>query len=633
MACGSLLKIDQVNVADKPEVMPRCLDLLIGGNSECRGNSRMITSRVDELGELSHAEKQVLDRLDTGNKIILGDGTLPEVGNDNRRVRAALLRIVLLGDGPDPKFRLHERGLHISGAWVSEKLDLEGCRDLPAISLSACLFDEALNLGHASLHGSLSLNDCVFPGLSAYRLEVSGGLSLTSSQVTGPIFLIGATLGGALGCSDASFLPREGSKPAGFAIIASHLNAAEGVYFGGSEIVGEVVFEGARIDDFIFDGSSIRGRKSNQFMIPGLAISAEGLETRGNVSLRGTNITGEVTLLGATIGGDLVCENAILISERDAKGNPLCAVRAERVQIRGNFFLCDSDVQGELRLTGAVVENSVDCSGAKLRAEKDEDGWLTPALDLHDATISGSLILRKAISITGLLNLASAEIGHIDDEPEAWPQKGNLILRGCRYEAFSGNAVDAASRLDWLERQNPTAYGAAYWPQPYEQLANVFRNMGLESEARTVLVAKERARWDVETQLSKGWRKPFNWIWAQLLRTIGYGYRPALALFPALIFVGFGTGLFYLGWEAKIIRPADANSLAATAPRMAFVPIAYSFEAFVPIVKLGQVEAFRPDMGKCVGYWLQVYIWLHGLVGWLIGGIAVAGVFGLFRRE
>ncbi len=403
--------------------------------------------------------------------------------------------------------------------------------------------------------------------------------------------------------------------------------------FSGSEIFGEVAFEGARMDDLIFEGASISGRKSTPGKVPGRAIMAEGLETRGNVFLRAAHVTGEVTLFGATIGGDLVCEHATLISERDAEGNPLCAVRGERVRIRGSVLLSDSDVQGELRLTGAVVENSVDCSGAKLRAEKDEHAWLTPALDLHDATISGSLTLREGVSITGLLNLASAEIAHIDDEPEAWPQKGNLILRGCRYEAFSGDAVDAASRLDWLERQDPTAYGAAYWPQPYEQLSNVFRNMGLESEAKTVLVEKERARRAVETQMSKAWRKPFNWIWTQLLRIIGYGYRPALALFPALIFVGFGTGLFYLGWEAQIIRPADANSPATTAPRVDFVPLAYSFEAFVPIVKLGQVEAFRPDMRTRAGYWLQVYIWAHGLVGWLIGGIAVAGVFGLFRRE
>jgi hypothetical protein len=52
----------------------------------------------------------------------------------------------------------------------------------------------------------------------------------------------------------------------------------------------------------------------------------------------------------------------------------------------------------------------------------------------------------------------------------------------------------------------------------------------------------------------------------------------------------------------------------------------------VPIVKLGQTEAFRPDMRRPWGYRLQVYLWLHGFAGWLIGGIAAAGILGLFRR-
>ena len=76
------------------------------------------------------------------------------------------------------------------------------------------------------------------------------------------------------------------------------------------------------------------------------------------------------------------------------------------------------------------------------------------------------------------------------------------------------------------------------------------------------------------------------------------------------------------------VKPAEAD-----APAVELVPLAYSFEAFVPIVKFGQVEAFRPVMAKPWGYRLQVCLWVHGLAGWLIGGIAAAGVLGLFRRD
>ncbi len=59
-----------------------------------------IPREVSDLVELSPAERQVLAELDTGEDIVLGDGEVPETGDESRRVRAGLIRILLLGSDP-----------------------------------------------------------------------------------------------------------------------------------------------------------------------------------------------------------------------------------------------------------------------------------------------------------------------------------------------------------------------------------------------------------------------------------------------------------------------------------------------------------------------------------------------------
>ncbi len=70
-----------------------------------------IPRKVSDLGNLSPAERQVLAELDTGEPIVLGDGEVPETGDESRKVRAGLIRLLLLGS--DPKHQPHEKGFRI----------------------------------------------------------------------------------------------------------------------------------------------------------------------------------------------------------------------------------------------------------------------------------------------------------------------------------------------------------------------------------------------------------------------------------------------------------------------------------------------------------------------------------------
>ncbi len=90
---------------------------------------------------------------------------------------------------------------------------------------------------------------------------------------------------------------------------------------------------------------------------------------------------------------------------------------------------------------------------------------------------------RRILSATerihrGHADLTAATIGAIDDEQTSWPKTGDLLLNRCQYGAFIGGPADAESRLDWLSRQTPDRWKADFWPQPYEQLSMVLREMG-----------------------------------------------------------------------------------------------------------------------------------------------------------
>ncbi len=97
--------------------------------------------KLKDFGKLTKAEQQVLDELDTGEVIGLGDGEVPpEDAGEERKLRARFVRWLALGGDND--HRLHEKGLRVQGALITSDgpagaetpgLDLEGCeiaRDL-----------------------------------------------------------------------------------------------------------------------------------------------------------------------------------------------------------------------------------------------------------------------------------------------------------------------------------------------------------------------------------------------------------------------------------------------------------------------------------------------------------------------
>jgi hypothetical protein len=508
---------------------------------------------LEALRPLTAAEERIVADLAVGEFDRLGDGQRPSADDASREVRAAFLRFLALGG--DDRHRPHEKGVRISGAWVSGVLDLEGCR----------------------IERDVGLKDCRFDATPVLRYAV--------------------------------------------------------------------------IDNLFLDGS----------LLPGL--QAERLEARGGVSLKGATVTGEVRLTGSRIGGNLSLDGAT-IGEPARTALSADAVVVRSVELRGTTLL------GETRMTGARIDGDLDLTGAQLSFPDGE------ALHLNRITVRDGMFLRGGAKIDGALDLTGASIDTLHDDEASWPAPGNLLLNRCLYNALIGGPVDARRRLQWLSRQSPERWGEDFWPQPYEQLAHVFREMGHNEDAGAVLIEKERqqraARRARSTSPLQRMLLTINDWWLGV--TLGYGRQPLRALGWVAFFWLFGVGVFALAQQQAAIKPnspfvlrspewtmcavevGDQRPIAGgvmtpgralpgqsqldcflgqhdASSYPAFNPWMFSLDTLFPVFEIGQKEYWRPDPNKRWGGFAMGYFYFQAIVGWTLGLLAVAGFSGLVKSR
>jgi hypothetical protein len=399
-----------------------------------------------------------------------------------------------------------------------------------------------------------------------------------------------------------------------------------------------------------------------------------------------------VTLIRATIGGNLECLGGefscpdIQTSESPPAGPRLrCALQVESANIGGSVMLRallkDDNTRKALVADGTVyllntrVGGNVECQGCAFLNENGD------ALVLAAAQIAGNLILGPGFLAHGRINLSGlriegvccmfkfveaekkitsldirfANVATIYHDPDSWPKAGGLLLNGLVYKNVSiagGLLLDGLvynnvfagppfygnwrKLLEWLRLQ-PTESRAL---QPYEQLANVMKSCGYESEATEVLIAKQD---DLRRYGDLGW-------WAKFANclfgfTIRHGYKPQLAFYGMLFFLLLGTVCFQAGYWCHLLTRSNnlANVPIARADYLKFQAFAYSLDTFLPIVDLNQKGYWLPNAnhGDNVipgvrfrwGGLLRIYFWVHIIFGWILTTLWVAGFTGIIRRR
>jgi hypothetical protein len=480
----------------------------------------------------------------------------------------------------------------------------------------------SIRMRGAQINGNLSCGGGRFvnPGEVAFRavnLIVEGDLLLgvTSAGAgviaEGEVNFVGARIGGLVQCRGADV-----SNPGGYALTFGEAEITGNVELtNGFRAVGEVRLAGARIGGHLTcrDGTF---RNPASAADPGaIALNLVGIDVNDSILLhRGFRAEGQVRLNRARIGGLLECSGGEF---RNPGGYSLFA-RAARVGA-GVLLGVGFVAEGSVRLSTAQITGDLDC----------RSGTFTEDFHAAGSVISGSFRWRQlAVPPTGSIDLRLTRVGELDDDLASWPTGGTVWLAGFSYDRLSDRAPRSpADRVEWIRRQR------GYTPEPYQQLAAVYRSNGQVSEATTVAIAQQ------DDLLARGdlTRPARAWTWF-LGRSIGHGYRPGraawalLALYlVTLVSVWLGArsdGFIQVGDTAP--QPSVTASRCADAYPCLSVP-AYALENITPILNLHQAENWQPKSSTPAEWILRDWLYLSTVVGYAGTTLLAAALSGLAR--
>jgi hypothetical protein len=534
------------------------------------GKTTTPRTRAD-LGTLSRAEEQVLAEIDSGEFVMLGDGTRPEGSDPSRQVRAALIRMLLVPQEGDGLPRLHEKGLRIKGAWIPDVLDLEGCRVHCDLALIRCRFDEAPLLRSSALE-LLSLGESCLPGLDGDRLKAAHGVFLRRLMATGPLRLREAKLGGTLDCQDATLAA----------------------------------------------GKGVNGRK-------GVALSADGIEAKGGITFQGVTSRGEVRLLGANLGGDLDCVGATFEGPEyggpDGDVPPVLSLGGAR--IGGVLFLrAGAHVAGALDLTGGAIGAICD----------DRSAWPPPGgLLLNRCSyeaFSGRAAVDAAARIEWLGRMEPVRWG--DD---FWPQPYEQCAKVLREMGHGEDARAVLIAKERLQRAARRARAEPAWRrvlEAWDALLDHTIRFG-QQPLRAFLwlgVFWAVGLWVFGLAATQDALKPSSPV---VLRSAEW----VLCAVGTDAMVRFGPeGTELAGRAAPGQSQRDCfRTQPEAASYPGFLALTYSLDTILPIASLQQQEFWIPDETKPYGAFARTYLWVHIAVGWALSLLAVAGFSGLVKSD
>ena len=333
----------------------------------------------------------------------------------------------------------------------------------------------------------------------------------------------------------------------------------------------------------------------------GTPIVGDLLTVTRNVFLGdGFKANGQVRLVGAHVGGQL---NLTGGEFRNHKGNATDAdgdaINADGVQVDRGLLCGDGfKAEGGVRLVGARVRGQLDLTGGEFRSAGGD------AINAERLFVDGAGFWQPK-QVEGQLNLAHARATVWCDNEQG--RSVPTALRGFRYEALHPE-MDAEARIEWLER-DPNRYS----PQPYSQLAAIYRAEGNDRHARAVLVSSQKRR-----PRGQGWRSWGPRFWGRVLSaTVGYGYHSQRALVWLLILAAVGSLAF------KFVIPGDTLARPpSTPPHNAFL---YVVDVMLPFVDLGygKLVARGPALAVTAGL---------VLMGWVLVTAVVAAFAGILRR-
>lgn len=591
--------------------------------------------------ELTEPERQLVLAASNGELVDLrvGDAHLDHPSQAGRWEAARTVRADLLAElltGRRQSERGAVRAVKLAGARITGVLDLEATRLACPLLLDGCAVDQPINLIDAQAE-AIRLPGSYVPGIAAGQLHTEGNLEFNNGfTASAPICLTGAHIGGRLDLSAANV-----TSPSGPAVDGDGLTVEQSMSANGFTAHGGVRLSGARIggrlglDDAELDGAGGPALDADGLMVRLGMFCRHGFTTHGEVRLRTAQIGGQLSFieatfsnpggrvlaaLGLTVGQDMFCRRlstaggeirmtgARIDGQLDFSGAHLAnpdgyALAARRLTVGQDIDFTDGfTAEGQVQLRDARIDGRLDFEGASLANPGGE------AVSLEGVT-AAVLILTPRTPLNGVADLTNARVGSFYDDQASWPTATRTMrLRGFTYDKLENDVPSVTDRLAWLGRSE----GGGYIPGLYDQLAGAYRRAGRIQAARRIGVAKELSRRRKLTWPGKAWN-------SLLYVTVGYGYRNWLAGVWLGVLLVLGSLVFASAY------PAHMHRAAPVVP--SFQPVIYALDVLLPIVNLGQQQAWIPQGPALACSWL-----LTGS-GWILTTAVVAGLTNALKRD
>ena len=387
-------------------------------------------------------------------------------------------------------------------------------------------------------------------------------------------------------------LRADGAEINGSAIMSKGFIAKGVVYLAGAQIGSDLNCSGGRFDN-----------------PGGDALAADSATIAGNARLdAGFHANGVVGLLGVRIAGQLNCSGGRFNCPNGR------ALGADSAEIKGNVNLTEGfHSSGEVRFLSARLRGQLNCTRGTF------ENCNKTALTLQEATLNSLWLRDLGCETAGQIVLTGARANLLADDPEVSARQGvEILLDGFVYERISSDAPqDVKTRLQWVRRQS-----SGYRPQPFDQLATVFRQNGQEQQARDVLIDKRRMR----RENLRGWPSR-SWDYLQDW-TVLYGWQPWRSLAIGLVALLTVFGLVTAAQAAGlVVGPSDVVS--------SYHPLIHALDAFLPVIDLGLESRWEIDTahGGWFAWLVRVSLWALPVVGWVTVTLALAAVTGIVKRE
>ena len=593
------------------------------------------------------AQKFVRDEVEAGRVADLEERftNVPD-----RAIGASFLEELILDEN------LPRQGVFAIRVIVLGKLNLEYANIEHRIYLQGCIFTEDVNFHSASVRSVLSFNGSTFMAEGDFSaIEVGEDLFINEVEFLGPANFSHADIGDQLSANKAKFLNEEvevkfhgikansifikgalflGQVDFGMAEIKFNLDAKpqepkelaqpkvksefkgsamfRTINVGGAVFVNEAQFHGQVDFAHARVGGSFEANGA-QFLCKQGKANFNSLRVDGNAHfIEGVRFKGPADFTRLNVNGTVSFDNAIFYSTVTISGSrighQLGAKKASFLNKKNVADFRGINVDAGIFFQGATFECALNISDATLGAFViedllvGEDGSVIPFLALERTVVSGILRLRSAR--LGLFAARDLKARTIELFDVTLHELGEPDLEGMTYDRISiwkKGAEDLEFFREFLER-------ARYSRQPYQQMAQFFRQKGEVGSWRRILIDmhwRERGHKPLHGQL---------WNWIKYI-FIGYGHRPWLVLLWALAVVFIG---YYYAFTPSSIDPGSSHIVVNYGNRLL-----YSVSTLLPVVRLPIEKAWTVKPNASFAW-----TWAHiqPILGWLLAVFGVAGL-------